>query len=647
MEPERLLDQMADSIVGCDRTGTINYANQAAGRLLGRDHRQLFGAMIWEFLSSGAGDSFRQAIGRVVAGDDVRPFELFDASRERWTMNHVHRVDDRLYLVSRDLTEQKRAAGRLEILAAASRAFSDAASDVRTVFENIARHVAEVLGDLCAIRLLSEDGSRFEAPVGIWDVDPACRKLLDDTPSVAASEAIGPELVQGGRPIVMANVDVRAVASRIAPSRRREVMEQLAIHSVMLVPLMTGGRMVGLLSVARREAGTSTPYGEDDLLLVQELADRAAMLVKQLRAHRMVENSRQRLAVIGDSLPALVSLVDREQRYQFVNATYRRWFGHEPASILGRTLEDVLGREAYQAIAPQVATALAGTPVSFQAHVPYAAGGHRDVQATYTPYIVDGTVEGFVALVVDVTETVRMQEALRAALATRDEFLSIASHELRTPLTTLGLQLEGLGRALARDADEWDAQKLRWRLGTALRQAERLTMLIDGLLNVSRISTGRLVLDLEDCDLAALVDEIVVRFEEEAMRAGSQITAVVAESRGRWDLVRLDQVLTNLLSNALKYGAARPVEVALVPHDDHVTLSVRDGGIGIAPDDLTRIFGQFERAAPSNHYGGFGLGLYIAAQIVRAHGGAIDVTSQPGQGTTFTVTLPRHTPRSV
>jgi len=233
---------------------------------------------------------------------------------------------------------------------------------------------------------------------------------------------------------------------------------------------------------------------------------------------------------------------------------------------------------------------------------------------------------------------------LRAAVAARDEFVSIASHELRTPLTALDLQLEGIQRAYKRDPTTGGGEKTQRRLEIASKQVDRLTVLIEGLLDVSRIETGRLRLELSEFDLTEMIREVVERFDEATQRAACSIRIQLPPSAvGYWDSTRMDQVLTNMMSNALKYGAGKPIDVSTTVSADHVTLSVRDHGIGIAQEDLHRIFRRFERAVPSNHYGGLGLGLYIARQIVQAHGGSIDVASRPGEETIFTVDLPKLT----
>jgi signal transduction histidine kinase len=157
------------------------------------------------------------------------------------------------------------------------------------------------------------------------------------------------------------------------------------------------------------------------------------------------------------------------------------------------------------------------------------------------------------------------------------------------------------------------------------------------VLDVSRVASGRLPLMLEQVDLAEVVSEVVDRLEPEHRK---QISTRLDATTGMWDRVRLDQVVTNLVSNAVKYGEGRPIEIAVTTNDGRARLEVTDHGIGIAPHHQARVFERFERAVSDRRYDGFGLGLWITSRIVNEFGGTMSLRSAPGVGSTFTVDLP-------
>ncbi|MCY1046453.1 GAF domain-containing protein [Corallococcus sp. bb12-1] len=237
-------------------------------------------------------------------------------------------------------------------------------------------------------------------------------------------------------------------------------------------------------------------------------------------------------------------------------------------------------------------------------------------------------------------ENAQLFHDAQSAVRLRDEFLSVASHELKTPLTSLILQHNLIGRSLEVAGM---SGAVTGRLATAQRQVLRLTALVDNLLDVSRLSLGKLALERAEVDLVQVTRDAVERLEEVFAQARCPLQVDLPRTlKGQWDALRLDQVLVNLLTNAAKYGAGHPVSVrAGTGADDEAWVEVRDQGIGIDADALPRLFGRFERAVSDRHYGGMGLGLYISRQIVEALGGRIDLDSQPGQGATFTLRLPR------
>jgi len=237
-------------------------------------------------------------------------------------------------------------------------------------------------------------------------------------------------------------------------------------------------------------------------------------------------------------------------------------------------------------------------------------------------------------------ENARLYGQAQAAVVARDEFLSIASHELRTPLTALRLALENMRRVTAREVAASPSPQVERVLSAAERAGQRLEKLVEALLDVSRIHMGRLELDVEQVDLGEVVAEAVSELEDELAQSGSAVTAQGEPTVGHWDRLRLGQVVVNLLANAVKYGAGKPIDLRWGVRAGRAWLVLEDHGIGIDPADQRHIFERFERAVSSQNYGGLGLGLYIVKRILEAHGGAVTVESVPGEGAAFRVDLP-------
>jgi signal transduction histidine kinase len=236
-------------------------------------------------------------------------------------------------------------------------------------------------------------------------------------------------------------------------------------------------------------------------------------------------------------------------------------------------------------------------------------------------------------------ENARLYEAAQRAIRVRDHILATAAHELVTPLTVLRLQLASLQRA-----DQH--QRASSKIEMATRSLERLDNVIDKFLDISCISAGQLSLTQESVDLSALVRDVAGLFSERLARSACELDLHAEHAViGHWDKLRLEQVVTNLMSNACRHGRGQPIEVAVGATGDMAFVQVRDHGPGIAPDQQARIFERLERAVAGREQGGLRLGLWICRELVEAQGGKIAVDSAPGEGSTFTVYLPRATPR--
>lgn len=372
-------------------------------------------------------------------------------------------------------------------------------------------------------------------------------------------------------------------------------------------------------------------------------------------AEQALRRSEQSLASTLYSIGDGVIATDEAGRVTRVNRVAEELTGWTEAAAIGQPFEQVfkIVNESTREVAPSPARRVLdeGVIVGLANHTALIArdGTERPIADSGAP-IRDaaGNTLGVVVVFRDLTADRQTEyDRIRAgraeeAVRERDIFLSVAAHELRTPLTALRLKLDGISALVDRQVGGDVRDKLVSRFDDAKRQTSRLVELVERLLDLSRVATVRLVLEREDLDLAAVIERVAKDVRETAKASGSELrVAVGPDLRGHWDRRRLEQVVLNLTTNAIKYGAGRPVDLVATSEPDAIMLQVIDRGIGIAPHDLGRIFAPFERATPVEHFTGLGLGLYISKGIIESHGGTIAVKSEVGQGSTFEIRLPR------
>jgi signal transduction histidine kinase len=327
--------------------------------------------------------------------------------------------------------------------------------------------------------------------------------------------------------------------------------------------------------------------------------------------------------VLLDAIPKGAVLFDVEWRCLAINPAFVSLCGLSEERLIGCLAEELF---------PGTASDRLGEPPRDQAYRVPGLGNGGAVCTLHWRHLDPPWHEArWVALVQPPTEEQPSWEAFLAALA----------HELRSPLTTLLLRAQGLVRSF-RGASAEGLQPVQSKVEAFERQLAAAIRRLNGLLDASRLLSGKPLLQGEEVNLSDVVRQSVADLRGDFARAGCELRLQVSEAAsGRWDRVRIEQVVTNLLGNALKYGAGKPVTVTVEADEAEARLIVSDEGAGLSQEDQTCLFLKFERAASVQAFAGVGLGLWIVGQVLRALGGHIHVASVSGQGSTFTVTLPR------
>jgi signal transduction histidine kinase len=602
-------------------------------------------------------------------------------------------IDVTAHVQGRKLLEQ--AQERSNFLVDASAALSESLDYLRTL-----RRVAELavprIADWCTVSAIDESGVLRR--IAVVHSDPSKRALVEEyeqrfpPTDHRAGHLTG--VIKENRAMLRPLVpDAELVAAAQSADHLR-ILRGLGCASCIIVPMVVRGEAVGAISLMRSDA--RQPYGQQEVSVAEELAHRAGLAVDNARLYREAQRREQTMRFFAEASALLNSSLDYDAAFEkvarLVVPSFADWCAvdvKEDARIRQVAVAHVNPDKVRLALElqrryPPDPEALSGSPNVLRTgqselyeDIPdeLLVRGSRDAEhlrisralglrsALVVPLVGRGAPIGALTMVWAESghryrredllimeelgrraglalENARLYRETQSAVRLRDEFISIASHELKTPLTSMQLQISGIRRS-AESPARLDPVKLARRVEVIDKQVGRLTELVDGLLDVSRASAGRLQLNLEEIDLVEVIRHVLERFSDQLAAAGCRLSVELPrEIRGRWDRLRLDDVVTNLVGNAVKYGAGQPIELAAGVDSGMATVRVRDHGIGIAPDDQQRIFERFARAVSADHYGGFGLGLWIVQVLVDAMGGSVAVESVVGEGASFTVKLP-------
>ena len=430
-----------------------------------------------------------------------------------------------------------------------------------------------------------------------------------------------------------------------------------ALRSYLAVPLIWRGKPFGLLEI---DALEPDQFDADDLRLMRSVATALSGPIELARRYaaevalaRELDSARGQLEAILTHAPMGLYFFDADHRLAWVNQSSLGSSSPLPSG------EFQLNRPWDELVAEMLARRWAGTPDELAAiqretralrsgileHDYPLRNPRRMLRRIAAPVFQSGAFSGHVVILLDVTEERDALARAEAAVAARERFMSIASHELKTPLTAIRAAGQLLQRICQAEPHAIDRERVFRQLLTIGAQTERLRTLVDELLDIARVQSGRLTLQRAPVELTAIVDRAIAALPEaERARVPFHYAAPIA---GHWDAIRIEQVAANLLTNALKYSPSdAPVDVRVERQGEAAVMTVVDYGIGIPAEDLPTLFDPFSRGrnAPAHDRAGLGLGLFITRQIVESHGGTIAVESTVGKGSAFTVRLPDGSP---
>lgn len=507
-----------------------------------------------------------------------------------------------------------------EYLLEISRALT-AQLDLNSVLRRILNAAAELLSSTVGLIVLRQEDGSF-APRASYGIPAPLLSIF------APLWADAPERDGNG------NWIVPGLDRKVAAITRTG---EFGLRYTVALPMIVGDQLVGLIYIFRAYSGM---YSANDRQMLQSFADQAAIAVHNAQLYQQVSREKQRLDAIIDATADGVLILDTALRITVFNRALSRLLNVDADQVIGLAHDDMIVIEPKRAGLTLGEAIAGGWPLRDSAAI-YVEGDLRKTDGSHVPVgITYAALFDREERIVNVIANVRDMTRLREADDLKNTFISVISHELKTPVALI----KGYAGTLRREDARWDARTVRDSAAIIEEEADRLTQLIDNLLDASRLQAGALKLNLSDVALDQLAQHIVEKFSVEAAQHPITLNFPPDYPTVPADATRLEQVLSNLINNAMKYspaGTAITIGGQITPRE--VIVTVTDRGIGIPLEEQSRIFERFYRVddALTRRTQGSGLGLYLAKAVIDAHRGRIWVKSVPGQGSTFAFALPR------
>ncbi|HYG78419.1 MAG TPA: PAS domain-containing protein [Planctomycetota bacterium] len=602
---ENVLCRINDHLVVYDLQWRYTYVNDKAAQVLGRPKDQLLGRCIWDLFPDAVGNQYYRELHEARAEQKIIRSEHYYAPFKKWFENIIYPAADGVTVFTTDVTWRKQAE---ESIRAAEREV---------------RQSRDVLS-------LAMRGGRM----GAWSRNLQTNEVWwsRELEEIFGLEPGGFAGTESGFFGLVHEDDRAAVAQAVETA--------LLEHTDYAVEFRFRHASGQWRWMEGRGKGVYDNCGKPGMLYGIGID-----VTERHMAEQEVKSGRERLQLISDTAPVYIANCDCERRFKFVNRAYAQRFGLRPEDVTGKHVSEVLGEEAFQTIRPYIDQVLMGKHIEFELQIHLKNGTSPWIQCRYAPeYNGKGQVQGWVSVVLDITSRKQTEAALLEAGRRKDEFLAMLSHELRNPLGPIrnGVYLlRKLGTGEERCERIWSMIE---------RQAGHMSRIVDDLLDVSRITRGKILLRREIFNICELVRATAQDYSPEFEK--KKITLAVADPGVavfvNADRTRLAQCIGNLLHNAQKFtGTGGTTRIVVDCTATIVTISVADNGMGMDKGLQERLFQPFAQADHSleRGFGGLGLGLSLVKGLVTLHGGTVSAFSEgPGRGSLFSLSIPTVSP---